>query len=242
MPMEMPKFDLNEGHLVLLDKFLDRMQIRLVHATRLSNLSSILEHGLVPLSDSKFARLRGTRTNDDTRTHHGANCLSIGGPNTRTLATWGAIGEFALLEIDRTILLNKPWFCFPTNSSSKECLEAYSENPLAFCGVDALANLFLDRATTNQGREIVRRDLGTPIGLPNDPQAEVVIDELIEPWWITGVIFPTAASLLGFKDQNLEDKVESALCEPRAFAPRFDAKTWRKGERVSLAPWQRRAV
>jgi len=241
-PRPMPRIQLLGRHLRLLEKFLDKMQIRLLHATRIENLESILEHGLVPISHAKFSKLQSPLINDSTRSLHGANCLSIGWPNTKTLATWGPIGSFAIIEVERTILLRKAWFSFPTNSSSKECLDAYAKNPAAFCGVDALANLFLDSAVTNTGREVKRETLGIPIGLPNDPQAEVVIDELIEPWWFAKVIFPTAATLDQFTSLGINHKVENLVCDPRAFAPRLDSRTWSRGERVSLADWQRSSV
>lgn len=240
-PKPMPKFALLEGHIQLLDKMLDQLQIRLIHATRVENLSSIVEHGLVPVSHSKFSSLDRPRTNDDFRSNHGGNCLSVGWPNTRTLATWGPIGAFALIEIDSSVLLNKTWYCFPTNSSSRECLDAYEKNPLVFSGADSLAHLFLESTTTNKGRLIQRNKLGTPLGLPNDPQAEIVIDEVIEPWWFKEVIFPTAAALEKFQKLDVAEKVESVVCDPRAFAPRFDAGTWSRGERISLADWQRGA-
>lgn len=238
-PSPMPRIQLLGRHLQLLEKFLDKMQIRLLHATRVENLRSILENGLVPISHAKFSDLQSPQINDTTRSSHGANCLSVGWPNTKTLATWGPIGSFAIIEVERAVLLRKAWFSFPTNSSSKECLDAYAQNPAAFCGVDALANLFLNSVVTNTGREINRESLGTPIGLPNDPQAEVVIDEVIEPWWFTKVIFPTAATLDSFTNLGISYKVENLVCDPRAFAPRFDTRMWSRGERVSLADWQR---
>lgn len=241
-PPKMPKVKLLERDLHLLKKFLEKMEIRLLHATRPENLTSILQHGLIPISHSKFSGLVDSKTNDGARALHGANCLSIGWPNTKTLATWGPIGTFALIEIDRAILLKKPWFSFPTNSSSKECVEAFAENPLAFCGIEALANLFVDSTKTNHGRELKRQELGTPRGLPNDPQAEVVIDEEIEPWWFTNITFPTAAALQRYAGAAIERRVESVICDPKAFAPRFDSTTWTRGERVGLADWQRRRV
>jgi hypothetical protein len=238
----MPRIQLMDRHVRLLQKFLEKMELRLLHATRIENLASILEQGLIPISHAKFSGLDKAKTNDSTRYLHGANCLSVGWPNTKTLASWGPIGSFALIEIESTILLKKPWFSFPTNSSSKECLDAYVSNPVAFCGVDALANLFLDTAVTNTGRELNRESLGIPIGFPNDPQAEIAIDELIEPWWFNKIIFPTVATLERFTSLDINHKIDNLVCDPKAFAPRFDLRMWARGERVSLAEWQRSTV
>jgi hypothetical protein len=233
----LPKVQLRPSERSYLETVVDSQSLLLLHATQPSNLTSILKEGLIPRSSHEFRKLKAASINDGFRSGHGAVCFSIGWLNTKTLRSWGPIGKFVALEIDASIILKKSWFAFHTNSSAKECSDKFAERPSAFCGRVALERLFLPTSLTNMGRTIVRGELGLGPTLPNDPQAEFVIDEVIEPWWINRVIFPTAATLSEFKDSAaFNPKGPELVCDPRSFGPRIDWATWSRGERVLMRP------
>jgi hypothetical protein len=215
-----------------LQRFIEKRSLRLVHATQIENVPSILRHGLLPKSSDKYSELPTVLTNDNYRVGHGGVCFSLGWPNTKTLAAWGPIGKFALIEIDPFILLKKPWFAFHTNSASKECLESFKDRPEMYCGPSALSSLFEVNAKTNTGRIVDRSAIGLAPSMPNDPQAELVIDVVIEPWWIESITLPTVSTVVNLQERISDIALPQLNCDPRAFAPRVDAKMWNRGERV----------
>jgi hypothetical protein len=233
----LPRVQLRPSERSYLETVVDSQSLLLLHATQPSNLTSILKEGLIPRSSHEFRKLKAASINDDFRSGHGAVCFSIGWLNTKTLASWGPIGKFIALEIDASIILKKSWFAFHTNSSAKECSEQFEERPSAFCGRIALERLFEPGSVTNMGRTIVREELGLGAALPNDPQSELVIDEVIEPWWINKIIFPTVAMLSEFRDSaTFNPKGPELVCDPRSFGPRIDWSSWARGERVLTRP------
>lgn len=156
----------------------------LVHFTRLTNLASILQHGLCAVSEHGTL---GTRPviNDELRLdgHLDGTSLSIGFPNYQMFYKYRQIPntEWVVLGIDPRVMWTKDCgFCqrnAATNGMAQQSLDNL-RRLTAFQGMfDEIEGL-----DTRQEQKLKTSD-------PTDPQAEVLVFDKIEPDLIFGVAF-----------------------------------------------------
>ncbi len=156
------------------------------HFTKIENLDSILQNGLIPRATLE-ANNANMEFNDLYRLdgHTDASCLSIGHPNYKMfyrLRMEDREQEWAVVAVKRKALWRKDCaFCYENAASN----EVTSIPLLNRKGVPAFERLFIptegkpDRAT-----------LGLPDNCPTNPQAEVLVFGVIEPNYISGAILP----------------------------------------------------
>lgn len=168
-------------------KISEEKGLYLFHFTRLENLPSIYVNGLVPRADLQ----EDSYYNDQSRLDgfRNANCLSIGFPNYRMFYKYRdklykseskGCDHWVILFIKRDVLWEKECAFFTTNAASKSMSMDSLDSKQ---GAQALQNMF---------REIEgipsRQELALPEDCSTDPQAEVLVFDVIQPEYIEGVI------------------------------------------------------
>jgi len=194
----------------------------LLHFTRIENLHNILTNGLIPRST-----LEATNSsfifNDTMRIdgYKNASCCSIQHPNYKmfySLRQQYPNTEWVVLGIRTNILWEKNCaFCY-TNAASSTILST----PLAdLQGVQAFNKMFED-IYTNPTRSI----LNIPNNYPTDPQAEILIFDVIEPHYIIGAIFQNP-TLMEIYKLLFPEKMGSFALYPPFFSYRHDYLHWK---------------
>ncbi|NSL52777.1 DUF4433 domain-containing protein [Bacillus sp. P2(2020)] len=151
----------------------------LVHFTRIDNLTSILENGLIPVSMQQKMKIPSVH-NDEQRFDSKLDCTScsISFPNYKLFYTFREYkfpgSSWVVIVLDKDVLfspLNITYFCqtnaagvFPRISSAKE-----------LCTATAFENMFCNSLTTKENKVIQRASLQINDCITTDPQAEILI-------------------------------------------------------------------
>ena len=156
------------------------------HFTRINNLSSILNSGLITRHRIDKGEIEAS-VNDELRLEKCRNsvCCSIGFPNYKMFyklrQSIPESGGWAVLHIDESVLWENPCSFYPANAASREFCDRYVTE---FTSVQAFRALF-DQTVGHPTRDT----LGLDPGLPTNPQAEVLVRSDIERDYIRGVYF-----------------------------------------------------
>ena len=148
---------------------------KLVHFTRLSNVSGILQYGLLSIHELDVRKLKYD-PNDPRRLEHEPNavCLSIEFPNYKMFYSLRRARNdtWAVLTIRPAVIWTLPCaFCY-TNAASRlvSCINKHElSNKAAF-----------DRMFAEKVRE-TKRDGGIPSAYTTDPQAEILVFDPVLP-------------------------------------------------------------
>lgn len=200
-----------------------RRNLKLFHFTDVRNLESIFEHGIVPRTHPQFQRLNIHRM-DTSRLDNNGTCLSVGFPNYRML--WSKRireNSFAIVELDTLCLISGNWLAFPTNSATFNHVDRTQ-----FAGIQALERIFEDNVPTTRGVPASRENLGIKNGWSTDPQAEVVVNERIDPKFIMEVHFDQPLNKLNALRIFTSPKPVPFRVTPDLFAGRADAGFWKE--------------
>lgn len=193
----------------------------LVHFTRVENLVSIFENGLVPV---QTLRKRGMDFvyNDEYRFDNceNANCLSIQFPNYKMFYSYRnqfSEVDWVVLGIKREVLWVKDCaFCIENAASN-----TVTSIPLSLRkGVQAFNSLYEDYPGKPS-----RSTLGIASEMPTHPQAEVLVFDIIEPEYIWGVAFESSSELEKYKTLIPSDVKLQVV--PKLFSYRIDYEYWR---------------
>ena len=189
----------------------------LYHFTRVENLESILQHGLLSVAELQRQGIRHFY-NDSARMDKcpDANCLSISFPNYRVFcrkrkekvnAIW------VVIELDAKILYELDCAFCRTNAARSD-IAALSLDERR--GVGALERMY---------DEIEHMRGNIPQSYPTDPQAEVLALENIPPKYIKGVYVNN-----GFVQYYVEELHRFVDCRVKGefFGPRCDWEAWRQ--------------
>lgn len=170
----------------LKQRVIDRKIKRLVHFTSVNNLTSIFNHGLLPIS-TLSERGIGYYYNDQYRIDNclDASCLSISRPNYGLLTSCKINCkpgiDWVILVVKKEVLWRKDCaFCTENAASNKVRKVPVSERK----GPKAFDQLFHEY----EGKPL-RRELRLKRAETTHPQAEVLVFDTIEPLLIKGVIF-----------------------------------------------------
>lgn len=193
----------------------------LIHFTRIENLDSILTNGLVPrqtLTDEE----KDFIYNDDYRIdgYENATCCSISFPNYKmfySLRMKDAGSEWVVLGISPHILIDKDVAFCKANAASTEILQTSLED---LQGVDAFLKLF------ENYDDIERVTLGIPDNYTTNPQAEVLVFDIIEPKYIIGLVVQTKVRKIEANERY--PQIKQVLVNPRYFKWRKDFEYWKK--------------
>lgn len=124
-----------------------------------------------------------------------------------------------MLEVDPSILYSKDCYFFKTNAANHEFTEDIQQIPSKFQGIGALNELFYD----NEG---LRTRLDIPECFTTDPQAEVMIKDIIEPRYIQKIIF-TEKSVYESIEGDIPQSISIEYIRDLLGA-RCDYKHWQK--------------
>jgi len=206
-----------------MQKILKSRQIdTLFHFTRIENLNSILTHGLYPRRNLEKSRLEYI-FNDEVRLDgcENAICASIEFPNYKmfyTLRQDNPGTDWVILNIDANAMIDfKSAFC-KTNAANDtmSCIPLSEQQ-----GEEAFIKLFEEIPNW-----YTRKQLEIPDYYPTDPQAEILIFNVIPIEYIHSVIFKDRTTYLKYQDQlpsNVRYEINKEL-----FYGRQDYRFWQK--------------
>lgn len=203
----------------------EREITRLVHFTRLANLSSILEHGLVPRAIVAGVA-PNCATNDPLRLdgRDDWNCLSITFPNSRMFYAYimddPNVEWAVLLLAPRLLLEDRVLFC--RHNAADNRVTALAENQLT--GPAAFAAMFEEI----EGHES-REDQSLKPADPTDVQAEVLVKGVIEPEYFDGIVFQKQATVQQYAEE-LGDHPRYVSDRRGLFGARSFYRRWGKGQ------------
>jgi len=204
-----------------IEEFVDERGIRsLFHFTRLANLDSILQSGLLP-RDVCARSGKHCVVNDHYR-HDGTSaiCASISFPNYKMfyplrIDADNADAEWVVLKLKRSLLWRtRCGFCV-TNAADATVSAISLANRQ---GLPALRRLFDDYGTK------ARSSLGIPDHYTTNPQAEVLLLDGSTPEDIKTVYFQRSATMTMFRE-----KYKDLPChlDGGYFSGRSDYKHWK---------------
>lgn len=165
----------------------DRGVEELLHFTQVSNLPSILEHGIVPRSvldhnNVPYAYSDPWRRDDQLN----AISLSVTYFNWemfRAVRTRLPASEWVVLSIDAMILPGATYRFYPRNAASGE----YARSTKSYRNIYAFEDMFEDRSPYGAYKgESYRADSCLLDNMTTDPQAEVLFEGVIEHTDIRG--------------------------------------------------------
>ena len=204
----------------LLSRLKGRQITSVYHFTRAENLLNILRLGIIPRSilEQEFIN---SLFNDEWRYDNckNANCVSISFPNSKMfykLRCDNLEADWVVIELDSKILANSDCaFCITNAGDSSE----YTKTIASRKGIEAFDAMFCD----NSGNDI-RMKASIPLCYPTNPQAEVLVFDIIAPSYIKSINFDSYKTLAKYKSllpNDMNIKVNHVL-----FGPRRDYNFW----------------
>jgi hypothetical protein len=219
-------------------------KLRFFHFTDVRNLRSIFNHGLHPLK--KLRELEISPHVFDPNRHDtqifadGAICISVGHPS-KAMARILHENHYAIIELDPLIWLGEgERLASPTNAASDVMTSAAGVEMFDFLYIPSrleflksrygIFTLFADPYTvvykSGQERTYTRSTRVHRMGLPNDPQAELLLNFYIPP---------TSIKRIFLKSRQVHDIVSEKLgdhspvkfeIDEKLYAERFDVSNW----------------
>lgn len=212
----------------LVDLVVKERNIRcLIHFTRAENLNSIIEHGLVPVSEHSEYLIESV-LNDELRidSYLNATSCSIEFPNYRLFYYYRANKycntDWVVIKINPDILMfdnNIVYYC-QTNAAN------LSGRSLGI-SVKSFEDMFSETLTTKSGIKVNRHDLNIPDNYTTDPQAEILIEGIIKPEYLYSVSFENESVILrnGIHANSFPGHVKLEI-NAALFKPRDDYYFW----------------
>jgi len=177
----------------------------LVHFTRIDNLNSILKNGLVPVCLQQMKNILSIH-NDEQRIDAQLDCTScsVGFPNYKLFYAFRESKypgtKWVTIVIDTDILFsqtNIKYYCY-TNASAVFPKTTYIKE---LCEANSFETMFCELLKTKDNKTINRTSLQIDDYLTTDPQAEILISNVIEPKYIKGICFQ--------KQNDIEDFIKT---------------------------------
>ena len=206
----------------------------LCHFTRIENLRSILQHGLLSHRILK-TWTHPTIFNDEDRADRcpEANCLSISFPNYKMF--WDLRkkkekiegikdSQWVVLFLHAEILWKLDCAFCQENASYHKVSRIPLENRKK---TDALKEMFVENFYDTQRRIwISRQNLSIPDNYPTNPKAEVLVFAPIPVRYIKAIHFWNADAQERWLPNNSSANYETSYTDRRYFKYRCDYKTW----------------
>jgi hypothetical protein len=191
----------------------------LFHFTRLDNLDSILNHGLLPRDQCHDRGIAFLASDQQRLDGTGAVCLSIGFPNYKMFYSYRKqhqAAEWAVLLIKPEVLWTKICvFCRENAAKNAVTCIPFEQR----MGVAAIASMY------EPFGERTREELGISDVAPTNPQAELLCFEPIELELIFGAAFQVRGHAEAYKISHPQFQF---FFQPLLFKPRKDFAHWRK--------------
>ena len=206
----------------------------LVHFTRVENLPSILEKGLMGRSLLKFNNL-DTLMNDNLRLDNVKDAVStsISFPNYRmffSLQKQNPTADWAVIKIKPSVLWELDCaFCY-SNAAGR----ASRAVPLD----DRRSPEAFEKMFDESLADLARQTLNIPDHYTTDPQAEVLVLEAVNPKYILSICFDEKAKINNFpKIASFISPYVSSVNfdhDPLMFSPRRDYQHWKSAQDENL--------
>lgn len=190
----------------------------LVHFTRLKNLESILQFGLIPRSEFENHNIQST-VNDSLRLDNclGATSLSIEFPNYKmfykyrneTSEKWTVIG------LKPEILWEKDCVFCSTNAANSSVSRLALDKRKGYNALNKMFDEIINKPS--------RQEMGVSERYATDPQAEILVFDKIEPRYIMGATFNEHFLVLSFKKRF---RSYNFRLYPTFFGARKDYQHW----------------
>lgn len=191
------------------------------HFTRIENLSSILNHGI--LSREAMAHASSIWVNDHQRYDGqlGASCFTISFPNYKMFYLLRSQrypgSDWVVIELDARMLIELDCAFYPTNAANS----CFAGNPAAERNnTTAFEQLFSDEVLG------VKRFSGLSCSYPTDPQAEVLVFSPVPKQYIKAVHFNSPSkinnSAVVQSMFNRNNGFHDFIHTPELFLPRCD--------------------
>jgi uncharacterized protein (DUF1330 family) len=206
----------------------------LVHFTRVENLGSILKNGIIPVNRQSELKIISLN-NDPTRSDSKLECtsFSVEFPNYALFYKFREYKysgtRWVVLGVNIDILfsrINTAYFNITNAASSISRANHNNEKRTA----DAFNNMFCDEFNIKDKRNVKRRDLNIGENLTTDPQAEILISEIIDKKYIDWISFQDKQDMERYIQKNgsfLIDKYNRNIRQ-ELFKPRIDNMFWKK--------------
>lgn len=205
---------------------------RLFHFTRIENLSSILEHGLLgrqQLGNLHLSTPPKTNDNDRFDGFPDALCLSISYPNYKMFykLSMDNQGQWVILLLDSYILWEFDCAFFETNAASLIVRNMDISHRKEY---SSFVNLFGDRPG------IKRQDIPLSDQYTTDPQAEVLVFEPIPPEYFISVYFFDETAKQNWLRQTRICRYppKRLIANPGYFRPRHDYRFWASNKKLGV--------
>ena len=194
------------------------IRTNVIHFTPYENLKGIAKHGIIPRS--RFPKELHRVCPDDSRLDNLCqyNCFTLSFPNYRMLYKYHKEKPFVVLAIDIAVLKQECLsdVLFFHSNASKGDYRFFG--PSEFRGLAAVQSMFVPEG----------RYCDLPSNYTTDPQAEVMIEQIIPPKYITDVYFDPRDRQRGASCDKTN--VFKAIAKESAdyFFPRQDWEIWQK--------------
>lgn len=228
------KFEINKDDRLKIKEILDSRGIsHLVHFTRIENLSSILMNGLVPVIIQPTKGIESIK-NDGERIDNQLNCTScsVEFPNYKLFYRFRCQypnSRWVVILLNTDILFsdnNNAYYC-KTNAAS---VLPKTPNHNELCTPISFESMFREKVYTKENKIINRKELDIGDSFTTDPQAEILISNIISTKYISKVYFNSDLEMKEFTNKNrnkLVDKFELST-NPDLFNHRKDYSFWQK--------------
>ena len=210
-------------------RFVEERSIKeLVHFTRVENLLSILEFGLLGRSTLEEEDFQA-RFNDESRLDGNKDSvsLSIAFPNFKLFFRWSHADRhnWAVISIAPKVLWEKDCLFCRTNAASNDVRRIKGDERRK---PEALYGLYEDY--NGRDRQIKRGVLNLTNDMPTNPQAEVLVLEAIEPAYILKIHFFDKQSATVWLNKHSLTNFLPIAYGGRFFSARSDHLHWQDGE------------
>lgn len=155
----------------------------LIHFTKMDNLTSIMQNGILPNDIQRKMHINGKLNDDQRLDHTDAVCLSVSFPNYKLFYRFRERYEqdhWVVLLLDpRLLLINTCKFAYK-NAASSEIMRAPAGS---LEGILAFQRMFSE---TKDWR--TREQMQTATNETTDPQAEILVFDAISPGFISKIV------------------------------------------------------
>ena len=209
----------------------------LIYFTRIENLKSILQYGIVPQKQHSFMNIRATGNNSKKRYYFqvDGNGYSIEFPNYRLLNRLREDGDptdrYVVLCLSaKDVLLNtigEQVYC-PDNALTNE--KKYFEKNLEALFLEGyFKEGYVYDDEYHKEINVNRRDLRIPENYTTNPQAEIIICDIVEPKYIKKVVFESNVDKQKWLENNSEFQNQNVefIVDNYFFGPRSDYEFWK---------------
>lgn len=218
-----------------IERILEKRGIKyFVHFTRLENLSSILENGLIPVSLQNEKNIISIH-NDEQRIDSQLDCTScsVGFPNYKLFYTFREYKypgtQWVVIILNTDILFSPDNIVYYCHTNAAGVLPRVS-NVGELCTADSFKNMFCNSVKTKENKIIQRKELEISDNLTTDPQAEILISDVIHSKYISCICFYDQRHIDHYISKNGENQLNNFDYQvvPGFYNPRKDYMFWQK--------------